>query len=85
MATSGSAALGSSREPGPQGIALAVGMAAASHLEVVWALLERLGRDRFLGSQDSQVGGARGDPEGLAAWRVSPPALSLSLLPGLEG
>ncbi|XP_045037533.2 maestro heat-like repeat family member 5 isoform X2 [Desmodus rotundus] len=39
------------------GIALAIGIAATSHLEVVWAVLEHLGRDRFLGSQDSQVDG----------------------------
>ena len=65
----------------PQGIALAIGIAATSHLEVVWAVLEHLGRDRFLGSQDSQVDGVSGDTEGLVAWRHLP-ALSLGLLTG---
>lgn len=41
-----------------QGIAFAVGLASASHLEVVWAMLEHLGRTRFLRSalRDTQVG-----------------------------
>ncbi|XP_040844508.1 maestro heat-like repeat family member 5 [Ochotona curzoniae] len=33
-----------------EGIAFAVGLASASHLEVVWAMLEHLGRTRFLRS-----------------------------------
>ncbi|KAF6100213.1 hypothetical protein HJG60_013190 [Phyllostomus discolor] len=36
------------------GIALAVGIVATAHMEAVWAVLEHLGHDRFLGSQDSQ-------------------------------
>lgn len=45
---------------GTQGIALAVGLASTKHLEEVWALLEHLGRTKFLRSavtsEDSQVG-----------------------------
>lgn len=45
---------------GTQGIALAVGLAATKHLQEVWALLEHLGRTKFLRSAavslDSQVG-----------------------------
>nr|XP_051686992.1 uncharacterized protein LOC103347393 isoform X2 [Oryctolagus cuniculus] len=36
--------------PGEEGIALAMGLASTSHLEVVWATLEHLGRTRFLRS-----------------------------------
>lgn len=45
---------------GIQGIALAVGMASTKHLEEVWALLEHLGRTKFLRSaavsENNQVG-----------------------------
>lgn len=45
---------------GIQGIALAVGLASTNHLEEVWALLEHLGRTKFLrsaaASEDNQVG-----------------------------
>lgn len=45
--------------PGPQGITIAVGWTSTSHLDEVWALLEHLGRTRFLRlaltSSDSQV------------------------------
>lgn len=48
---------------GIQGIALAVGLASTKHLEEVWALLEHLGRTKFLQSvaatEDSQVGRSR--------------------------
>lgn len=37
-----------SRPSRPQGIALAVGIAAATHMELVWALLEHVGRTKFL-------------------------------------
>lgn len=51
--------------PGLQGIALAIGITAASHMEVVWAMLEQLGRTRFLRSSctppDSQVEEVSGD------------------------
>lgn len=43
-----------------QGIALAVGLASTKHFQEVWALLEHLGRTKFLRStfmsEDSQVG-----------------------------
>lgn len=35
---------------GLQGIALAIGITSASHMEEVWAMLEHLGRTRFLQS-----------------------------------
>lgn len=45
---------------GIQGIALAVGLASTKHLEEVWALLEHLGRTKFLrsaaASENNQVG-----------------------------
>lgn len=48
---------------GIQGIALAVGLASTKHLQEVWALLEHLGRTKFLRSaavtEDSQVGRSR--------------------------
>ncbi|KAM5315103.1 maestro heat-like repeat family member 5 [Glossophaga mutica] len=59
------------------GIALAIGITAASHMEVVWAMLEHLGHDRFLGSQDGQ--GSQGPtPRGTVAMG---PALMLTWPP----
>lgn len=47
---------------GVQGIALAVGLASTKHLEEVWALLDHLGRTKFLrsaASENDQVGRSR--------------------------
>lgn len=51
------ASLGSS---GVQGIALAVGLASTKHLEEVWALLDHLGRTKFLRSAASSENGQVG-------------------------
>lgn len=59
---------------GPQGTALVIGVTSASHMEVVWATMEHLGRTRFLRSgfvsSDGQVerAGRVGQP---AAWSLS--------------
>lgn len=74
---------------GPQDIALAIGIMSSAHMEVVWSMLEHLGRTRSLTSSftspDSQVERVNGDGRGRWPGERHLPSLSLLCSLGTKG